>query len=256
MNKIELEDINFPWSADAVRFMQNAYGEILENIGTALGHNAVLYGVEHSGSYATVGAVVVDGEIIPFESGLWTEGKFTIVETSQSVIYADQVQREAFFTRVARCSASGEYDLSNFPRLGNLPVKYAPIDWTSVTFDDAVTGVAGAENTILHSGLEDGVLKAYRDESGNVTLHGGGKFRPNTSDAYILATLPESFRPKGTRIIPVTVFHMPHQETNRTVVAYATVMASGAIIIPACIAQPNNGNTNYIPYFNSTFSID
>lgn len=251
MNKIVLEDNGFPFSAESVRFMQNASAEGIKNLCKLFGDDFIAFGCEVVGSNITAGAVVVNGEIIPFEAGTYN-AKFSIEETSTAVTYKDNVNRPAYYTRVARCSAAGTYTLANFPRIRAVK-KHTPLDWTLLSYDSAVTSEA---TTNTHIGVMFGNdIKAKKDANGTVTICGGGKWR-NTTDAYTLTTLPSTMRPKTERSIPVVAYISSNFASYlSTYLGMATVQTDGKVIIPSELAR--NGAQEYIiPYFNAQFQID
>lgn len=251
MNKIQLEENGFPFSAVSVRFLQESAADGIKNLAKAFGSDCILYGCEVSGTSISAGAVVVNGEVIPFEAGTYN-AKFTISETTTSVTYQDNVQRPAYITRVARCSASGAYTLSAFPRV-RMVSKHTPLDWTLLSYDSAVTSEA---TTNTHVGAMFGNdIKAKKDANGTVTICGGGKWR-NTTDAYTLTTLPSTMRPKTERSIPVVAYISSNYSSNlSTYLGFATVQTDGKVIIPSELAR--DGAQEYIiPYFNAQFQVD
>ena len=258
MNRIELEDNGFPFSADTVRFMQSAQSEGLKNLCKAIGDNFIAWGCEVSGTTISAGAIVVDGEMIPFEAGTYN-AKFKIEETSSSVIYQDQVQRSAYFTRKAVCSANGSYTLANFPRISKAKV-YTESGWTTVPFDNTGTwadsSAAMDGTTIAETAMDDNVLKANRLPSGQVVLIGGGKYRSDLASdpaEYPYAQLPEGFRPSSLRYVPVTGYGR-YNGLTYTLVGYAWIYPNGLINLPADFC--GSGNVTYSPLFNCVFDLD
>jgi hypothetical protein len=259
MDRIELEDTGFPYSAQTLRFMQEAFTRPLADLCKAHGSNFIAWGCDVSGGSITAGAIVVDGELLPFEAGVYN-AKFKIEESSTNVVYEDQVQRSAYFTRKAVCSAGGAYTLADFPRL-RVPRKYVETDWTTVPFYDSVGTWEDAGEALTPSGLVKGatannVLKARITQDGMVMLSGGGRHR---SDLYSnpapfeYAVLPEKFRPSGIRYVPVTG-HGSYNGNDYVVHGYAWIYPSGSVNLPDVFC--GDGNIMIAPFFNCLFNLD
>lgn len=253
MNKIVLEDNGFPFSATAVRFLQTAASDGIKNLAKAFGEDCILFGCDVNGNAISAGAIVVNGEVIPFEAGTYN-AKFTIEETTASVTYKDNVQRAAYYTRVARCSATGSYTLANFPRIRTVK-QHTPIDWAALTYDSAVSNDAPSSSVI--TSMFGSELKAKMSANGDVAICGGGKFRSTTS-AYTYTTLPASMRPKSERLIPVTAFvssNTAGRTSLTTIVGMAKVQTDGKVVIPAELAT-NGAQEAIAPFFNAVFNVD
>lgn len=252
MNKIILEDNGFPVSANTLRFLQGSASDGIKNLAKSFGDDCILYGCEVNGNAISAGAVVVNGEVIPFEAGTYN-AKFTIDETTTSVTYKDNVQRAAYYTRVARCSATGSYTLANFPRIRTVK-QHTPIDWAALTYDSSVSEDPVSSVITSMFGSE---LKAKMSANGDVAICGGGKYR-NTTSAYTYTTLPASMRPRSERLIPVTAFvssNTAGRTSLTTIVGMAKVQTDGKVVIPAELAA--NGVHEYIaPFFNAVFNVD
>lgn len=259
MNKIQLEDNGFPFSAKSVRFMQEASAEALKDLCKALGGDFIAYGCEVSGNSISAGAIVYNGEIIPFEAGTYN-AKYSIDEVKEDVSYQDGTVRPAYVTRVARCSASGDKSFTVLQRFDDLMrhkvglKNYAESAWTSVSFDANVTETPQVGGV---TGMITGELKARRCTDGSVTLIGGGKVRYTTS-AYVYCTLPMGMRPSGIRYIPVTAYissNLAERQNAHTLVGVAEVGTDGTVTIPAEMAT--TGQQEYIvPFFGASFKLD
>ena len=277
MDRIELEDNGFPFSAASVRFMQSAQASGLTNLCKALGNNFIAWGCEVSGGSISAGAVVVDGEIIPFAAGAYN-AKFKIEETSTSVTYQDQVQRAAYFTRVASCSANGSYTLANFPRMKAVlealleTPSYTESEWVDIAFNSSYswTDISRGEGCSDHDWYEDDIFsttssgsqfKAKRTADGTVRLIGGHK-RPSVGETpgpYVYATLPEGFRPSSDRMVKVTWYTLRvdliASESTYTLLrreGYATVKPNGDIVIPALVTDHGH---SFAPLFSDSFHL-
>lgn len=261
MNRIELEDNGFPFSADALRFLQNAYTQAIGNICKANGENYIVWGCEVVGNTISAGAIVVDGELMPFAAGTYN-AKFKVEETSTSVTYMDQVQRPAFFTKTASCSANGSYTLANFPRLAGGGFKYEPIGWTNLEWSSLMqegqdlydTAHNEDHNTQL-APSSDLSLKVRRNSDGEVLLRFGGgmaeDWNMETATTRVMTTLPEAFRPKSEKVVPCRYFciGVGFWYADLTV----TVKTNGEVVADS--ASDNNNNLIQ-PYGNVRFLID
>jgi len=132
MNKLEiLQEQGFPVKQKTFDFMQDAYTSSIGHLCKMYGDNLILWGCNVEGSQRTAGAVVVNGELLPFEKSS-EQSKFRIIETVESATYKDGLTLPAYKTRVARCDVNGEYSWSNFKRaLHDLP---AATTWQSVVW--------------------------------------------------------------------------------------------------------------------------
>lgn len=257
MDRIELEDNGFPFSAKAVRFLQGITSGAVESLCRMHGDNFIAYGCGVAGNRIEEGAIVVDGEIIPFAEGTYNQ-KFDIEENAESVVYKDGTQLPAYYTRVARCTANGKYELANFPRIRTVK-RYEAIGWTEVPFSDQAnyeeTRVLSVTDMFNHYNGTPKALKASRDTGGTVSLCGGGRYGYVSSRAgsYVLATLPQAFRPASDKLVPVLAQVMMGDGASSGIYAgFATVKVNGNIVIPEELISGNG----IIPYFNSQFSID
>lgn len=252
MDRIELEDNGFPWTAKAVRFMQDSYKQAIENLCKSLGGDFIAWGCEVAGSAITDGAIVISGEIIPFKGGSYSD-KFTVRETAQNATYEDNTQRAAFFNRVAECSLNGEYSLSNMPRLKRQQ-KHKAVEWIELSIDLSANLVPGDEEIHPYEAFDfapKGVLKANKDESGNVMLVGGYNAKSETGD-YRYALLPENLRPKSRRYVQVRYLDV-YVGDNKIMAGFARIEPDGEIVIPGVFT---NEFRPIFPIFNCSFNID
>lgn len=254
MNRIELQDNGFPWTAKAVRFAQAMTTDNVRMLCKIFGDNFIAYGVAVSGQAVSAGAIVINGELLPFEAGTYN-AKVAIEETSESETYYDDTQRNAFFTRKAKCSATGSYNLADFPRIG-VKHSYTESAWVDVPQNpDLQTRSTSGSHAIglpkFHS-LE-GTLKAKRTLNGDVFVYGGGKYMASEeSESYVYGTLPSGFRPTSDRIVQVLA-EGEGTGSFGVFVGFATVKPTGEIVIPA---DMQHGNYATYIYFNTSFTID
>lgn len=271
MNRIELENEGFPFTADSVRFMQTAYSDAIKNICKTIGPDFIAWGCEVIGDNITEGAIVINGELIPFESGSYNS-KVIVEEKSEMVTYYDQISRPAYFTKKARCSELGTYKLADFPR----PKKQIPLpetDWLDVPLVVTSQGTLIPEaqtgpyvffaDKFKFSGERK--LQAKRTATGQVMLKGGLIIPTVKRTPYHYATLPEEVRPQRDIVIPVTaVSFKTFDNTEHGKYAnysaaytfgYATITRDGLIILEEIFSESFEGIERY-PIFNCVFNID
>ena len=120
MHRINIQrETGFPVQRRTLDFLQQAYGSAIEHLCRVYGNNVILYGVEHQGVNRTAGAVVIDGELLPFEQSP-NSAHVVIVETVESVQFQGGDLLPAYVTRVARCAPSGGVALSSLRRVDTL----------------------------------------------------------------------------------------------------------------------------------------
>ena len=120
MNKIDfLKYQQFPVSSETLQFMQAMF-LLSAKVASIGGQSYILDGCEDSGGNVSVGTVVVNGEIMPFEGGaklstvVVAEAKTSVqvYDTTYADLYAD---RKLIFG-----SGAGQMDWSTFKRLPSL----------------------------------------------------------------------------------------------------------------------------------------
>jgi len=101
MNKINLQNPGgFPFEQDTLKFMQDTYTDLLNNLGALSGDNTIISGCQVVGSQATDGLIYVNGELLPFRGGV-IQANIIIVEEIVNMTYADGVSRPVYVTRYA-----------------------------------------------------------------------------------------------------------------------------------------------------------
>jgi hypothetical protein len=117
MNRIEIQqEQGFPVRQKTFEFMQEAYTSAIQHLCKTYGENIILYGVELVNGNRTAGAVVINGELLPFEASP-DAPKIAIVETVENALYQDNIERPAYKTRVAKCGDAGVIDLADLKRI-------------------------------------------------------------------------------------------------------------------------------------------
>jgi hypothetical protein len=191
MNRIELQDNGFPMTAKTLRFLQETNKAVFEALARAHG-NCILYGVESTPSGAwTDGAIVYNGEIVPFVGGGVAGGYFRIVETSENAIYKNGLSIPAYFTRVAQVqtSSASAVLISGLKRINEpLPANTA---WATPTFAAAFADMATYPMKCRIQGGKGQIVGTYEC----LTEYNLMTQSPAPVDAFVtILTLP--FRPK------------------------------------------------------------
>ncbi len=135
MNKIELQDNGFPMTAKTLRFLQETNRVAFEALARTYG-NSILYGVERAGSSWTDGAIIYNGEIVPFVGGGVAGTYFRIDEAVENAVYKSGVSLPAYFTRVAKPQATntnGGVLISSLGRVNEVG------QWIDCTFQAGVS---------------------------------------------------------------------------------------------------------------------
>lgn len=120
MNKIEkLTNLGgFPMTQYTLEFMQQSYREALAAISKVIGNSVIVAGMEESGNTVADGWISYAGELLPFVGGA-RQSTWIVEEIAESRLFADQVNRDVYFTRRARF-ASGGTPYSNLQRIDTL----------------------------------------------------------------------------------------------------------------------------------------
>lgn len=109
----------FPFTQGTLAFMQESYRNCLAALASLCGDKVIVTGVVVSAGNATPGWIVYNNELIPFLGGAVTTG-VVVVETSQSLVYEDNIARPALFTKVAQFGQPATFDFSELVRLDTL----------------------------------------------------------------------------------------------------------------------------------------
>ncbi len=109
----------FPFTQDTLAFMQDSYRTCLAALAELCGDKVIVAGVVVAGGNATPGWIVYNGELIPFLGGAVTTG-VVVVETSQSLVFEDNIARPVLFTKVAQFGQPATFNFSELARLDTL----------------------------------------------------------------------------------------------------------------------------------------
>jgi hypothetical protein len=182
MNRINIQKATgFPVRKKTFDFLQEAYGNAITHLCKAYGDNLILYGVELVGAGRTAGAIIVNGELLPFLASTNSE-KILIEETIESDEYKGGELLPAYYTRVAKCSSVGTINVADLRR-----VKAVQTDWV----DCAPTGDIVVAETI----------QCRISETGKVELR--GKYHHVDYAFFYDFALPAGFMPAKNRVSAV-----------------------------------------------------
>ena len=190
MDKLEIQGQGFPVKKKMFEFMQNAYSEAIQHLCKTFGDNLILYGCELVGNNRTAGAIVVNGELLPFEASP-DNAKILIEETVENAVYEDSVSRPAYITRTAKCSSIGTVNLGDLKRVGEIPKN---TEWEIAEYFNGF----GMNN--------DGRALRSRIDSGNGLIVGSiCPSQPNPIGNRV-AVAKLSFRPKRIKYVPILIY--------------------------------------------------
>jgi microcystin-dependent protein len=113
MNRIELFSGGFPATITTFEFLQSAYGDAIQALTKLGGDNYIFYGLEISSTAISGGAIVYDGEYLPFLAGDYDD-TIGIYETVVNVSYNQDSDNDgtldvkrAYVQRYAKCGDDG-----------------------------------------------------------------------------------------------------------------------------------------------------
>jgi|SRR5690242_12607501 len=110
----------FPLDQDALDFLQNNFKAPLNAIAQLFGDKSILYGVEVVGGNVTPGWISYNGELILFQGGA-VGAQVVITETPTQITFEDGAQHDAYFVKVAKCGALGDFPFSDLKVAGIVP---------------------------------------------------------------------------------------------------------------------------------------
>jgi len=207
MDRVELYSGGFPVTTTTFNFLQDAYGKAIKALTALGGDTLILEGVKVVGSNVTDGAIVYNGEYLPFIKGTFNS-TVSIYEDVQQVPYnqdadndGDLDLKRAYVQRYAKCGTGGlaSFDFSLLKRftpltqlsmpvglismwsgaIANIPQGWALCDGANGTpnlKDRFIVGAAGAYNVGSTGGKNQVTLSESQmpshNHSGN-TSNGG-----------------------------------------------------------------------------------
>jgi len=134
MNRINIQrEDGFPVQRRTFDFLQDAFGSAIEHLCRVHGDNLILHGAVVGGTTISAGAVVINGELLPFEQSFIGGGgtqnaRIEIVERTEPVIYQSGELLPAYVTRVARIGVGGTIP---FSALRRIPRPRAQTEWVN-----------------------------------------------------------------------------------------------------------------------------
>jgi len=222
MNELKINRATgFPVKKKTFEFLQEAYGSAIKHLCKMHGDNVILYGCELVGANRTAGAVVINGELLPFEASP-DNAKILIIEQSEPVEYQGGELLPAYYTRVAKCGSTGTVNLADLKRIGEKPQATA---WKNVEylshFDTTGTGV----------------MQSRVDESGKGLVVGPFETElkyGKTTDKFAIAKT--SLRPKKRQPAMISNLNMGDSANLRTVSIYGYIDTDGILYMDNTIA--------------------
>jgi hypothetical protein len=112
----------FPVVQETFNWMQDSYRTAIISIAKLFGDKFILFGCEIVGPNVTSGAVVINGELIPFVGGAYSVGdEVIVVETPEApVTFQDNNTHQVYFTKVARIGSPGGFPFTDLKTIGTL----------------------------------------------------------------------------------------------------------------------------------------
>lgn len=120
----------FPAVQETFNWMQDSYRTAIISIAKLFGDKIILFGCEIAGGNVTPGAVVINGEIMPFEGGVYSAGdQVKVFEVAEAAVsFQDNSQHEVYFTKTARLSDPGDFDFTDLKSIGTLKSFFAAFE--------------------------------------------------------------------------------------------------------------------------------
>jgi len=191
MNQLNIvREEGFPTTRKTFEFLQQAYGSAIEHLCRMHGDNLILHGVVVGGTTISAGAVVINGELLPFEQSIIGGGgtqnaRIEIVERTEPVIYQSGELLPAYVTRVARIGVGGTIP---FTALRRMQRPRQQTDWVNCTPTTDITVVE--------------TIQCRINENGKVELR-GSYWHGEDHGHFHDFRLPDGFIPKHNRVAVV-----------------------------------------------------
>ena len=184
MDKLVIQrETGFPVQKRTFDFLQQAYGSAIGHLCRVYGDNIILYGVELVGGSLTAGAVIIDGELLPFEKSP-DAPHIEVVETSEDALYQGGERLPAYITRVARSAATGGVSLADLRR-----IKPEATEWVNI-------GATSTNITVIRP------IRIRINEQGRVQLDGSatitGRDLPQNRFHF---SIPFAFVPRVGKVV-------------------------------------------------------
>ncbi|MGY0407550.1 MAG: hypothetical protein ACWIPJ_04240 [Polaribacter sp.] len=159
MDRVELYSGGFPVTTTTFNFLQDAYANAIKALTKLGGDTFILEGVQKTGANISNGAIVYNGEYLPFVGGVYND-TVGIYETVQEVAYNQDSdndgsldQKRAYIQRYAKCGTDGLTsfdfaDLKGFTPLTELSMPIGSIImWSGADIPNGWALCNGANDT-------------------------------------------------------------------------------------------------------------
>lgn len=134
----------FPLTQNAMAFLQDSFGKVIEAMTYLGGQYIILTGVTQSSpNVYTNGWVIANGEILPFVGGIG-QTNLSITQATSGVTFRDTTEKIAFYTRSIGFDVSGTIPFSNFKRLSLSSLK---------TYVDSVSAATSTAQSTANAAL-------------------------------------------------------------------------------------------------------
>ncbi|MFD2566064.1 hypothetical protein [Pseudotenacibaculum haliotis] len=183
MDRIEFYSGGFPVTTSTFDFLQNAHANAISALTKLGGNTFILTGVQKVDALVTQGAIVYNGEYLPFQAGPYDD-TVGIYETVQDVAYNEDTDNDgnldnkrAYVQRYAKCGTDGLEsfsfnDLKSFTPLTEISMPIGLISmWSGV---DIPQGWALCDGTNGTPNLTNRFIVGSGDEY-NIGDMGGSK---------------------------------------------------------------------------------
>ena len=232
MNRIDIQrNAGFPVQKQTFDFLQQAYGSAIEHLCRVYGNNVILYGVELVGGNRTAGAVVINGELLPFEASP-NATHIAIVETAEHVQFRGGELLPAYITRVARCATNGAIALAGLRR-----IRAGQTDWVNCEWEH------GDEGGTLPCGdatpwrvIEP--IQVRINEAGRVQIRGRFTFGIHGPELILRYLIPERFRPATDKVVALSY---ADQTTGNTFATPKIITTHGEVLMQLRAIGVQNG---------------
>ena len=104
---------------DTLDFLQASYRDTISAIAKAFGNRVIVTGVTDQGTTFSDGWVMIDGELMPFLTGMKSD-RVIVEEVSDIEVFANGSTQTVYFTKRARLGITGGYAFSDFIRVDAL----------------------------------------------------------------------------------------------------------------------------------------
>jgi hypothetical protein len=126
-----------PLFQETLDFQQTSYRDAFAGIAQAFGTYVIIAGVADLGANYGDGWVVINGELMPFVGGL-KAAQIIVEEITDTEVFGDSSVQTVYYTRRAKCAATGGVAVSTFVRISSI----ASLSNTLAALVTTVSGLA------------------------------------------------------------------------------------------------------------------